>query len=104
MILPGEFLLRGELVDTKCWLGVMRPSTGKVHRACAVRCLAGGVPPGLLVRRDGEADRIVLLAGPEGRGPDFDPQWGGRVVEARGRLEMLGGLWVLRAGRIGLAR
>ena len=43
----GRFV--GELVDTKCFYGVMRPATGKVHRACAIRCLSGGVPPGLLV-------------------------------------------------------
>ena len=35
----GEAVLSGELVDTKCWHGVMRPATGKVHRACSGRCL-----------------------------------------------------------------
>jgi len=38
----GTFI--GELVDTKCFLGVMRPATGKVHRGCAIRCLSGGAP------------------------------------------------------------
>jgi hypothetical protein len=44
----GKGKFTGELVDTKCWSGVMRPATGKVHRACAIRCLSGGVPPGRL--------------------------------------------------------
>ena len=41
----GNFELIGEIVDSKCYLGVMNPGSGKVHRDCAVRCLSGGIPP-----------------------------------------------------------
>jgi len=41
----GTFTLIGEIVDSKCYLGVMNPGNGKVHRDCAVRCLSGGIPP-----------------------------------------------------------
>jgi hypothetical protein len=41
----GEFDLTGEIVDSKCYLGVMNPGNGKVHRDCGVRCLSGGIPP-----------------------------------------------------------
>jgi len=41
----GTFNLTGEIVDSKCYLGVMNPGNGKVHRDCAVRCLSGGIPP-----------------------------------------------------------
>ncbi len=41
----GAFELTGEIVDSKCYLGVMNPGNGKVHRDCAVRCLSGGTPP-----------------------------------------------------------
>jgi hypothetical protein len=41
----GTFTLTGEIVDSKCYLGVMNPGNGKVHRDCAVRCLSGGIPP-----------------------------------------------------------
>lgn len=40
----GSFELSGEIVDGKCYLGVMNPGSGKVHRDCAARCLSGGVP------------------------------------------------------------
>jgi len=40
----GTFELGGEIVDGKCYLGVMNPGSGKVHRDCAARCLSGGVP------------------------------------------------------------
>ncbi len=45
----GEVSLHGEIVDSKCYLGVMKPGNGKTHRACAIRCISGGVPPLLVV-------------------------------------------------------
>ena len=45
----AEITLRGEIIDSKCYLGAMKPSTRKVHRACAIRCLSGGIPPLFLV-------------------------------------------------------
>lgn len=62
----GEATLCGEIVDSKCYLGVMKPGNLKTHRACAVRCISGGVPPVLLVREENEAPRYVLLAGTDG--------------------------------------
>jgi hypothetical protein len=37
--------LHGEIVDPKCYFGVMKPGEGKAHRSCAIRCIAGGIPP-----------------------------------------------------------
>ena len=48
----GENTLQGEIVDSKCFLGVMKPGSGKVHRACASLCLLGGMPPMLVVKTD----------------------------------------------------
>ena len=44
----GVRTLTGEIVDTKCYAGVMNPGSGKVHRDCAARCISGGIPPALL--------------------------------------------------------
>lgn len=55
----GEIVLKGEIVDSKCWFGAMRPSEGKVHKACAALCIRGGLPP-VLLARDG-ANRHALL-------------------------------------------
>jgi len=95
----AEVALEGELVDTKCFLGVMRPATGKVHRACAVRCLAGGVPPGLLVHDEQGGTRVFLLVGSDGGPPPVDLELAGRTIIARGWLELHGGLPVLRVER-----
>jgi hypothetical protein len=98
----GSAELEGELVDVKCWLGVMRPATGKVHRACAARCLAGGIPPGLLIRDEDETT-LVVLAGTGDDPLDFDPQWAGLRVRARGVLELHEDHPVLRTERLHLA-
>ncbi|NUN96398.1 MAG: hypothetical protein HUU16_09510 [Candidatus Omnitrophica bacterium] len=98
----GEATLVGELVDTKCFFGVMRPATGKVHRACAIRCLSGGVPPGLLIRDSNGDGVVVMLAGPDGTKLEFDIQLAARVVKASGILEMQEDIPVLRTREVKL--
>jgi hypothetical protein len=57
----GQHTLAGEIVDSKCFLGVMKPGYGKTHRACAVRCLSGGITPIFVTRAgDGEATIYVM--------------------------------------------
>jgi len=41
----GPIVLSGEIVDSKCHLGVMKPGEGPTHRDCAVRCLLGRITP-----------------------------------------------------------
>jgi hypothetical protein len=62
----GRFTLHGEIVDSKCYLGVMRPGSGVVHRACATRCLSGGAPPLLIVHDSTGPSAFILLTGPDG--------------------------------------
>jgi len=52
--------LVGEIVDSKCMLGVMKPGAGKVHRDCAELCMMGGMPPMLLVKND-RGDKAAYL-------------------------------------------
>jgi hypothetical protein len=60
----GTVTVTGEIVDSKCYLGVMNPGQGKVHRDCAARCLSGGIPP-IFVTDDGREQ--FLLVGLDGR-------------------------------------
>jgi hypothetical protein len=60
----GSVTLIGEIVDSKCYLGVMNPGQGKVHRDCAARCISGGIPP-IFVTTDGRGQ--MLLVGMDGR-------------------------------------
>ena len=83
----GGVTLQGEIVDGKCDLGVMNPGDGSLHRACAVRCLSGGVPPMLLVRDRAGREVRVALAGAEAPLPgELVRQWAGASVEVRGTL------------------
>jgi len=94
----GPVKMTGEIVDTKCFLGVMNPGNGKVHRDCAARCISGGIPPALLVRdRDG-ATRLMLLAGKGGR-PLHEEilQFVAQPVEMSGMLYRVHGDLVLMA-------
>ncbi len=56
----------GEIVDSKCYLGVMKPGNTKPHRDCATRCLSGGVPPVLMIRDAQGNARYLLLTGRDG--------------------------------------
>jgi hypothetical protein len=63
----GRMAILGEIVDSKCYLGVMNPGSSKPHRDCAVRCISGGAPP-LFVARDVEGRSLqLLLVGSDGR-------------------------------------
>lgn len=44
-VIIGSKTLSGEILDTKCFFGVMNPGHGKTHRSCAIRCISGGIPP-----------------------------------------------------------
>jgi hypothetical protein len=59
----GEATLTGEIVDTKCYLGVMNPGNGKVHRDCAARCISGGIPVGFVVHGNGQVYLLTAKGG-----------------------------------------
>lgn len=50
----GLQTVEGEIVDPKCFFGVMNPAEKAVHRSCAIRCISGGIPPVMAVRENGE--------------------------------------------------
>ncbi len=48
--------LKGEILDPKCYFGVMKPAEGKIHKSCAIRCISGGIPP-VFRQPTGKADQ-----------------------------------------------
>jgi hypothetical protein len=87
----GRAELTGEIVDSKCYFGVMNPGRGKVHRDCAARCLSGGIPPALLVSDASGQVETVLIA-------NFRRDLLEHVAEPvtlRGRLAQLSGRLIL---------
>lgn len=92
----GTMTLRGELLDTKCFLGAMRPAVGKVHRACAVVCLKSGIPAGLRVVDGDGREALVVLAGQPGQRLMVDYQLAGTTIEVTGDVERIGDFAVMR--------
>lgn len=92
----GPAVLRGEIVDSKCFLGVMKPSREAPHRDCARNCVAGGIPPALWVPTTEGGDALLLLVDRHGMpvGPEV-LSWIGHPVELRGDVWRLGDLLFL---------
>jgi hypothetical protein len=68
----GELTLVGEILDSKCWFGAMRPSEGKVHKACASLCIRGGIPPAFFARGPGQKGALMIMtSGGRAHGPDL---------------------------------
>jgi hypothetical protein len=96
----GHVAYSGEIVDSKCFLGVMNPGRLEVHRACAIRCIAGGVPPMFFVReKDGREAHLLLV---DANGQPVNDRVLGMVahpVTIEGRLERRDTLYYLYAER-----
>lgn len=94
----GMHTLIGEIVDSKCHLGLMKPGSRKTHRACAVRCISGGIPPIFLVRDAQGPAAHLLLVGSDGRAVGAEVL--DRVaepLEITGEIVRLDDLWILKA-------
>jgi hypothetical protein len=93
----GPITVRGEILDAKCYLGAMKPGTGKTHKECAILCISGGIPPMLLAHDDSGKPIYYLLADPSGKplDPDAYP-YIADPVEASGTAELIDGLLYLR--------
>jgi len=91
----GLVMVSGQIVDSKCYLGVMNPGNGKVHRDCASRCLSGGIPP-IFVTSNGEDQ--FLLVGRDGRaiGRDALREFVAEPITIRGELLQRGESRLLR--------
>lgn len=78
--------LRGEVVDAKCFLGVMNPGQHTAHRDCAVRCLSGGVPAMFSYTDERGATHLALLIDSTGTAPEEWRALAGTAIEIEGAL------------------
>lgn len=62
----GTMIVKGEIIDAKCYFGVMKPGEGKAHRDCAIRCILGGIPPMFVMRNEKGQANYCLMVGPNG--------------------------------------
>lgn len=101
----GRARLAGQIMDSKCFFGVMRPSWGKTHKACASLCIRGGIPPSFWARGADGRESVLLLTDANG-----DPS--GEAIlpfvadplEAEGEIVRVGDLLQFRADAIAFRR
>ncbi|MFT5353958.1 MAG: hypothetical protein ACI9KE_001158 [Polyangiales bacterium] len=91
---PRRVTLRGEVADSKCYFGQMRPGDGQAHRACAQLCVRGGIPP-LLVTQDGEGGETPYILTGELADAEAIIPFLGEAVIVEGEFERRSGLWLL---------
>lgn len=93
----GMVKLAGEIIDPKCYFGVMNPAYGKIHRSCAIRCISGGIPPVLRIHDDEGVAEYFLILGPDGQAINKEVlDMVGLPVEVKGQLQIVDDWFVLK--------
>lgn len=93
----GQVTLCGEVVDSKCYLGAMKPGEGKTHKECATLCIAGGIPPVFVTTDPAGRRSYFLLCDPAGQPLDDSIlPYVGDPLELAGDLERWDDLHVLK--------
>ena len=59
--ITGQLSGEGEILDPKCYFGVMKPGQGKIHKSCAIRCLSGGIPAVFVQEKEGQSHYYIVL-------------------------------------------
>jgi hypothetical protein len=94
----GRQTFTGEIVDSKCYLGVMNPGQLTAHRACAILCISGGVPPVLLVRQQNGPPLYLILVSADNQPVNQQVlDLVAEPVQVTGEVERQGELLFLRA-------
>jgi hypothetical protein len=92
-----EVTVKGEIVDSKCFLGVMVPGEGTTHGDCASLCIRGGSPPALFVKDLEGRSALILLVDLNGEPVnDAASRRAGRPLEMSGTLSRANDWLVLR--------
>ena len=91
----GTVTLTGEIVDSKCYLGVMNPGQGKVHRDCAARCISGGIPP-IFVTADGHEQFVLVGKDERALGRDALREFIAERIQVQGEQMEIGSTHVLK--------
>ena len=65
-----QMTIQGELIDTACFVTSDGDAKGKEHAECAQKCMASGVPAGILPEGSKDSDAVMyLLTNPQVLGP-----------------------------------
>ena len=88
-----EATLKGELIDLKCYSSGMGGGRGEEHQDCAIQCIRGGLPVGLLDEK-GAVYLLVPRKGMKG-GNEALAEHAAHTLTFKGTLQDKGGMKVL---------
>ncbi|MEM1072674.1 MAG: hypothetical protein AAGH71_07630 [Planctomycetota bacterium] len=100
---PADSLrLTGEILDSKCYLGAMKPGEGRAHKACATLCIRGGIPAIFVGSTSEGVTRWGVLPGAGAGGVLTDPWMAliGQRITIDARLTTVDSLPVLTEASI----
>ncbi len=83
---PEQIRVVGEILDSKCYTGAMKPGDGKGHKACAILCLQGGIAA-IVTSPDLTGDQALPLLRVDG-----STQLSGEVLELVGEPVVIAGV------------
>ncbi|MBI3586995.1 MAG: hypothetical protein HY088_07700 [Ignavibacteriales bacterium] len=90
----GEVSVTGEVIDTKCYLTGMMGGKGAEHEACAIACMKGGLPVGILEEKTGKVYILAPEKGTKGANETLLP-YAAKTVTVKGKIMEKGGAKVL---------
>jgi len=85
-----ETTIKGEIIDTKCYLTGMMGGRGEDHKDCAIACIKGGLPVGILEEGTGKVYVVVPAKGQKGANEAL-VQYAAETVTLKGMFLEKGG-------------
>ena len=98
-----EATVTGEVIDTKCYLTGMMGGSGEEHKQCAIDCIKGGLPVGVLEKKTNKVYVVVPKAGTKSANEEL-VQYAAQSVKLTGTVAEKGGQKLLVYSSVELAK
>ena len=85
-----EASIKGEIIDSKCYLTGMMGGKGEDHKDCAIACIKGGLPVAILEEKTGKVYVVVPAKGQKGANEAL-VQYAAETVTLKGMFIEKGG-------------
>lgn len=85
-----EVTITGEIIDQKCYVTGMMGGKGEDHKECAISCIRGGLPVGILEDNTEKVYTVVPKSGMKGANEEL-VQYAAQKVKLTGTAAKKGG-------------
>jgi hypothetical protein len=85
-----EVTVTGEIIDVKCYITGMMGGKGEEHKQCAIDCINGGLPVGILEDKTEKVYAVVPKGGMKGANEEL-VQYAAQKVKLTGMIAKKGG-------------